>query len=140
MVIITTTGNLGADAEAKQINGKTYISMNVGCRMRKDTTLWVNVLTSYNERLMPYLKKGQSIMISGEADIKGFSRKDGGVGVDVSMFAYSLQLVGRAESGQQSNESAQADKLSTQSEKTAQAQNSAQISGLVKPGEEDLPF
>lgn len=135
MVIITTTGNLGADAEAKQINGKTYISMNVGCRMRKDTTLWVNVLTSYNERLMPYLKKGQSIMISGEADIKGFSRKDGGVGVDVSMFAYSLQLVGRAENGQQATETERLNNYQPQPQQTQHGANTGQITD-----ESNLPF
>lgn len=132
MVIITTTGNLGADAEAKQINGKTYISMNVGCRMRKDTTLWVNVLTSYNERLMPYLKKGQSIMISGEADIKGFSRKDGGVGVDVSMFAYSLQLVGSAP---QATNEARPNNYQAQPQQTQHGANTGQITD-----ESNLPF
>lgn len=135
MVIITTTGNLGADAEAKQINGKTYISMNVGCRMRKDTTLWVNVLTSYNERLMPYLKKGQSIMISGEADIKGFSRKDGGVGVDVSMFAYSLQLVGRAESAPQATNEARPNNYQAKPQQTQHGANTGQIKD-----ESNLPF
>ena len=132
MVIITTTGNLGADAESKQINGKTYISMNVGCRMRKDTTLWVNVLTSYNERLMPYLKKGQSIMISGEADIKGFSRKDGGVGVDVSMFAYSLQLVGSAP---QATETERPNNYQPQPQQTQHGANTGQITD-----ESNLPF
>lgn len=135
MVIITTTGNLGADAEAKQINGKTYVSMNVGCRMRKDTTLWVNVLTSYNDRLMPYLKKGQAIMISGEADIKSFTRRDGGAGVDVSMFANSLQLVGKAENGQQATNEAQPNNYQPQPQQTQHGANTGQITN-----ENDLPF
>ena len=134
MVIITTTGNLGADAEAKQINGKTYISMNLGCRMRKDATLWVSVLTSYNERLMPYLKKGQAVMISGEADIKSFTRRDGGAGVDVSVFAYSMQLVGRAENGQQAANGQQPNNYPSQQANTAQAQNNGQIA------DDDMPF
>ena len=134
MVIITTTGNLGADAEAKQINGKTYISMNLGCRMRKDATLWVSVLTSYNERLMPYLKKGQAVMISGEADIKSFTRRDGGAGVDVSVFAYSLQLVGRAENEPQAANGQQPNNYPTQQANAQQTQNNGQIT------ENDLPF
>lgn len=143
MIIASIVGNLGADAEVKEINGKHYASLRVASTSRRGTnptTTWVSVLSSYSEKLMPYLKKGQSVFVSGEMDVKGFTKKDGSAGADVSMFASSLNLVGRAENGQQSNESAQADKLSTQSEKTAQAQNSAQISGLVKPGEEDLPF
>ncbi len=135
MVIITTTGNLGADAEAKQINGKTYISMNVGCRMRKDTTLWVNVLTSYNERLMPYLKKGQSIMISGEVDIKGYTRKDMGAGVDVSMFAYSLQLVGRAESAPQATNEPRPNNYQAQPQQTQHGANMGETTD-----ESNLPF
>ena len=134
MVIITTTGNLGADAETKQINGKTYISMNLGCRMRKDATLWVSVFTSYNERLMPYLKKGQAVMISGEADIKSFTRRDGGAGVDVSVFAYSLQLVGRAENAPQAANGQQPNNYPTQQANAQQTQNNGQIM------ENDLPF
>lgn len=135
MVIITTTGNLGADAEAKQINGKTYISINLGCRMRKDATLWVSVLTSYNERLMPYLKKGQAVMISGEADIKSFTRRDGGAGVDVSVFAYSLQLVGRAENAPQSANGQQPNNYPTEQANAPQTQNNRQITD-----ENNLPF
>ena len=134
MVIITATGNLGADAEAKQINGKTYISMNLGCRMRKDATLWVSVLTSYNERLMPYLKKGQAVMISGEADIKSFTRRDGGAGVDVSVFAYCLKLVGRAENAPQAANGQQTNNYPSQQANTAQAQNNGQIA------DDDMPF
>ena len=135
MVIITTTGNLGADAEAKQINGKTYISINLGCRMRKDATLWVSVLTSYNERLMPYLKKGQAVMISGEADIKSFTRRDGGAGVDVSVFAYSLQLVGRAENAQQSANGQQPNNYPSQQANAQQTQNNGQIAD-----DDNMPF
>ena len=134
MVIITTTGNLGADGEAKQINGKTYISINLGCRMRKDATLWVSVLTSYNERLMPYLKKGQAVMISGEADIKSFTRRDGGTGVDVSVFAYSLQLVGRAENAPQTANGQQTNNYPTQQASAQQTQNNGQIA------DDDMPF
>lgn len=134
MVIITTTGNLGADAEAKQINGKTYISMNLGCRIRKDATLWVSVLTSYNDKLMPYLKKGQAVMISGEADIKSFTRRDGDAGVDVSVFAYSLQLVGRTENAPQAANGQQPNNYPYQQANTAQAQNNGKIT------DSDLPF
>ena len=108
--------------------------MILGCRMRKDATLWVSVLTSYNERLMPYLKKGQAVMISGEADIKSFTRRDGGAGVDVSVFAYSLQLVGRAENAPQAANGQQPNNYPSQQANTVQAQNNGQIA------DDNMPF
>ena len=74
-------------------------------------------------------------MISGEADIKGFSRKDGGVGVDVSMFAYSLQLVGKAENGQQATETERPNNYQPQPQQTQHGANTGQITD-----ESNLPF
>lgn len=97
MIQLNILGNLGADAERKELNGKVYIGMRVAStrkRNQQEVTTWVSVLAGYNERLLPYLVKGQSVFVSGEGDISTYQKRDGGTGVDVSLFANVLQLAG----------------------------------------------
>ena len=101
MIIVSLVGNLGADAEVKELNGRKYASLRVASTRRQqqngqrvEVTTWVSVLASYNENLLPYLKKGQSVFVNGEATINTYQKRDGGTGVDVSMFADKLALAG----------------------------------------------
>lgn len=94
MIQIVCNGNLGADAERKEINGKMYISFRMGVRGRRDTTTWVSVLYRDNDKLLPYLQKGQGVMISGEPTFGGYVNRAGIASVDVSVFANALELTG----------------------------------------------
>lgn len=94
MIQIVFNGNLGADAVRKEINGKMYISFNVGVRGRKDTTTWVSVLYRYNYKLLPYLTKGQGVLISGEPTFGAYVNREGKACVDVSVLANTLDLTG----------------------------------------------
>ena len=93
MIQIICNGNLGADAERKEINGKMYITFRMGVRTRRDTQ-WVSVLYRDSEKLMEYLKKGQSVIISGEPSFNTYVSKDGKINIDVSVFANTLDLAG----------------------------------------------
>jgi len=126
MIQIVCNGNLGADAERKEINGKMYITFRMGVRTRKDTQ-WVSVLYRDSEKLMEYLKKGQSVIISGEPSFNTYVNKDGKINIDVSVFANTLDLAG-----------SKGDTLTTtnQQQDNASGANSAQNN--VK--ENDLPF
>lgn len=93
MIQIVCNGNLGADAERKEINGKMYITFRMGVRTRKDTQ-WVSVLYRDSEKLMEYLKKGQSVIISGEPSFNTYVSKEGKINIDVSVFANTLDLAG----------------------------------------------
>lgn len=94
MIQIVCNGNIGADAVRKEINGKMYISFNVGVRSRRDTTTWVSVLYRDNEKLLPYLTKGQGVLISGEPTFGAYLNREGKANVDVSVFANTLDLAG----------------------------------------------
>ena len=93
MMQLQIIGNLGADAVEKEINGKKYISMCVAST-KKDRTTWVSVMYYYNERLLPYLKKGTQIFAGGEMNVGTYTNRDGVTQVDVSLWANVLQLVG----------------------------------------------
>lgn len=87
-------GHLGADAVEKEINGKKYISMRVASTTKKDRTTWVSVMYYFNERLLPYLKKGTQVFAGGEMNVGTYTNRDGVTQVDVSLWANVLQLVG----------------------------------------------
>lgn len=88
--------NLGADAEVKTINEKQYISFR-GASTEKvngqDQVTWVSVLASHNPNLLPFLKKGQQVFVSGRLKA-GIYQANNNIGIDLSVFAQTLQLCG----------------------------------------------
>lgn len=99
MIQIVCNGNIGADAVRKEINGKMYISFRMGVRGRRDTTTWVSVLYRDNDKLLPYLVKGQGVLISGEPTFGAYVNREGKANVDVSVFANTLDLMSVKEAG-----------------------------------------
>ena len=88
--------NLGADAEVKTINDKQYISFRGASTEKKngqDEVTWISVLAGYNENLLPYLKKGQQVFVSGRLKA-GIYQNNNSFGIDLSVFAQTLQLCG----------------------------------------------
>lgn len=137
MIVLSVLGNLGADAEVIEKNGKKYTSLRMASTkkrvvmgQRTDETTWVSVLTSYSENLVPYLKKGQGLFVTGEADIKTYTSREGKTGVDISLFASSLALAGGTKEATQGNANTQVDNNTTQQGTTQYTQ----------PNQQDLPF
>lgn len=96
MLLAAIIGNIGKDAETKQINGKDYISFSVASTEKngeQESTTWVSVLTSNNTNLLPFLKKGQQVFIQGRLKV-GMYQTQQNVGIDISVFASTLQLCG----------------------------------------------
>lgn len=88
--------NLGADAECKTINEKQYISFRGASTEKKngqDEVTWISVLAGYNENLLPFLKKGQQVFVSGRLKA-GIYQNQQSFGIDLSVFAQTLQLCG----------------------------------------------
>lgn len=97
MMQLQIIGHLGADAVEKEINGKKYISMRVASTTKKgqqERTTWVSVMYYYNDKLLPYLKKGAQVFAGGEMSVGTYTNRDGVTQVDVSVWANVLQLVG----------------------------------------------
>ena len=103
MIIAHIIGNLGRDAEVKAINDKQYMSFSVAStekRNNEECTTWVSVLYPYQEALLPYLNKGQQVFVSGRMSAKLFQNQNS-FGIDISVFANTLQLCGAKREGEQ---------------------------------------
>ena len=140
MIQLNVLGNLGADAEAKEINGKKRISFRVASNRKRngtDTTIWVSVLADYeyHKNLLPYLMKGQNVFVSGDGDFNIFKCRDGNFAMDVSIaFPDILQLAGGAKNAPQAANGQQPNNYPQQQANTAQAQNNGQIA------DDNMPF
>ena len=94
MLQVQIIGNLGADAEMKEINGKQYSAFRVAATSRNETT-WVSILYSYRENLHKYLIKGQQVFVQGDGRVNLYtSKSDGKTSADLSVLASMLQLCG----------------------------------------------
>ena len=133
MIIASIIGNIGKDAEVKNINGKDYIAFSVASTEKngeQETTTWVSVLASHNPNILPFLKKGQQVFVMGRMNVKMFQFNNN-IGVDVSIFAQTFQLCGGKK------EDAQQPAQGSAPAPTAQ-QAPAPIGNTQ--AEEDLPF
>lgn len=79
MLQLTITGNLGADATTKEINGTNYLAYNVGVANGKDSTLWVSVFSRYQEggKMLNVLRKGTKVMVQGMPSLGAYTNKAG---------------------------------------------------------------
>lgn len=75
-------GNLGADAQVKGENGKQFISFNVAHSDRwtdeagttHEQTQWVScIINDVNTKVLPYLLKGKTVYVRGDARLRVFS-------------------------------------------------------------------
>lgn len=133
MIQITITGNLGADAERKQINDRTYIAFRMAVKGRRDTTTWVSVLYRDSDKLLQYLKKWQSVLIIGEPSFNLYINRAQLPALDISVFANTLELTGARDTAQVSTQPVQESPSERQ-----QTGNNGKVS--AQPVENDLPF
>ncbi|WP_337041299.1 single-stranded DNA-binding protein [Emticicia sp. 17c] len=71
MQVITLIGNLGQDAEIKEVNNNKFAAFSVGCTIRKkngdkveEKTTWYDCSTN-NLKVAEFLKKGTKIYLQG---------------------------------------------------------------------------
>lgn len=74
------TGNLGKDAEVRQVGNTNIISFSIASTKKgytkqdgtvvDDVTTWINVQKWKGEGLAPYLTKGVRVAVSGEVEIR----------------------------------------------------------------------
>lgn len=153
MLQIEVIGNLGNDAEIKEINGKKYVSFSVadsyrgadsqGNRVEK--TNWVSVLW-YGDggRMFSYLKKGTQVFVRGRMSIREWTDRAGTKQYTISANASEVTLCGgRVESQEPAASPAGGTGYGSQYPQTRQAvQEFRQNNGLAAPaaGDDDLPF
>lgn len=82
MLKLTVIGNLGRDAEVKEINGQIVIQFSIGINepytnnqgQKVDKTTWVNC-SKWQEKgsktgIVQYLTKGTKVLVEGKVDIQ----------------------------------------------------------------------
>lgn len=103
MIKLSIVGNLGADAEVKNQDGRSYVSFRVAHSERrqqadgttKETTLWVScTINGDGGRLVSYLKKGTKVFVSGDADVRLYnSSKDHCLKAGLNCFVRDIELI-----------------------------------------------
>lgn len=103
MIKLTIIGNLGADAEVKNQDGRSYVSFRVAHSERrqqadgttKETTLWVScTINGDGGKLLAYLKKGTKVFVQGDADVRLYnSSKDHCLKAGLNCFVRDIELI-----------------------------------------------
>jgi single-strand DNA-binding protein len=104
----TIAGHLGADPEVRfTSSGKKVTTLRVAARARKsgkDETIWwrVTIWGEEFDKMIPYFKKGSSIIVMGELNKPEiFTDRDGKPQVSMSLTAYNISFspFGRPDGG-----------------------------------------
>ncbi|HJF70845.1 MAG TPA: single-stranded DNA-binding protein [Butyricimonas virosa] len=83
MIKVIATGNIGKDAELKQIGGNNYACFSIAITEKvkgESRTTWVDVVKHDKEgKLTPYLKKGVRVQVIGKPTTSGYMNKNGDI-------------------------------------------------------------
>lgn len=83
MIKIIATGNIGKDAELKQIGGNNYACFSIAITEKvkgESRTTWVDVVKYDKDgKLTPYLKKGVRVQVIGKPTMSGYTNKNGDI-------------------------------------------------------------
>lgn len=100
MIALEIIGNLGADAQQKEINGQKYISFNIANTdtyinnngERKENTTWVSCLKKGESPVIQYLKKGVLIFVRGDMSVNMYDYK-GTKNIGINLNVKELRLL-----------------------------------------------
>lgn len=100
----TIIGNLGANAELRNENGKSFVTFRVADTQRSvnaegvihESTSWVScLLNGENKGLLPYLIKGQKVCVIGDATVRTYhSKTQRALVAGVNLFVRQIELIG----------------------------------------------
>lgn len=83
MIKIIATGNIGKNAELKQIGGNNYACFSIAITEKvkgESRTTWVDVVKYDKDgKLTPYLKKGVRLQVIGKPTTSGYTNKNGDI-------------------------------------------------------------
>ena len=107
MNVFTFTGNLGNDAEQRYTpSGDSIVSFSVPAKSGfgdKAVTSWIrcSMFGKRGESVLPYLKKGQLVGVSGEFSAREWTDKEGQKRISNECRVNDLNLLGK--SGESNN-------------------------------------
>ena len=139
MVRIEMIGNLGADAELKDNNGRKFVSFRLAhtdkwknSQTGQDnvSTMWAScAINGDAHNLLPYLKKGVKVFVRGSVQLNMYSSpKTHQMECGLNIAVWEIELCG----GQR--EPATSDNGSNTSTNSAQVQQSATVNASVDNG------
>ena len=110
MMKMTVIGNIGNDAQAREANGRKFVTFNVAVSAKykdKQTgvevekTTWVGCVRDGLQKVDQYLKKGTQVYIEGTPSVNLYQDREGKTQAQIQMNVYTLQLLGGARDSQQ---------------------------------------
>lgn len=162
MLKLQVTGNLGTDAENRDLAGHVYTCFKIAENQvykdrqtgeKKTKTTWIScVKYGDNPGLLPFLKKGQRVYLEGEVYAKAYTDKNGQITAGLNLRVTYLELEGPAPSGSQQQDPAQQyqqpQSFQPQGYQPQQRQQYAQPApqplnypaSELEPHDDDLPF
>lgn len=111
MLKLSLIGNLGADAEIKNHNGKEFVVFRVAHSERymqegqlKESTTWVScILNGNGGNLLPYLKRGTKVFCHGDMSIRLY-RYNGEINAGLNLSVREIELCGGKKDEQREDE------------------------------------
>lgn len=95
---LQVSGFLAADPEIKTArSGKNYASFRMSNHERndkEDETFWTNVVSMETGGLIPHLKKGSAVIVTGDYSNHAYNSDKYGVQVDNSLIAWHIEFWG----------------------------------------------
>lgn len=98
---VTIVGNIGTEP-AKRIaakSGKEFFTFSVADNSR-DKTLWFNIICYRFNNIFDFLHKGRQVLVQGSFDVDIFKDSP-----DISVYADTIELLGRKDDQQQTTNS-----------------------------------
>jgi single-strand DNA-binding protein len=110
MIKMTVIGNLGRDAEVKDVNGKKVIEFSVAhsekytdrSGQQQERTTWVRCnywRDGDRVGVADYLKKGKQVYVEGTPSVAAYTTKENQPGASLDLRVLSLELIGGREGG-----------------------------------------
>ena len=103
MLQATIIGHLGADAQVKNNNSKQFTTFRIAHTDRwtdeagtvHDNTIWVDCIINGVSNVVPYLKKGQLVFITGSISLRVYSSaKDKCMKAGMTINVRQIELLG----------------------------------------------
>jgi single-strand DNA-binding protein len=134
MISAVVAGNLGKDAEVKQLGGQTVCNFSVASSSKvkgEETTTWVSCALwgKRGESLADYLTKGKSVCVSG-----GLTTREHNGKTYLEMRVDDVKLMGGGK--EQATETRPREKAAPALPKTSNGYSDADYGG----GDDDIPF
>lgn len=99
MISLTVIGNLGRDAEVKEVNGKKVIEFNIAHSQKlKDgstKTTWLQC-SKWGETtgVAPYMLKGGKVWVEGIPEAQSWTNKEGQAQATLRLMVNRIELLG----------------------------------------------